>query len=211
MAEPVPIIPYCLFGPSGSGTFSVASTPASTDRYADAVDLMYRFDARTIGQCCTDDGQELSREAIISNENCLMALNDSSGRVEAALRHGNRYTLVNLTEELTANSLNHLKSIVCTIAMVRLLRRRPGCYTDLLQQLQAEAEDHLKQLSSGYDVFSIDSHVAAGEISDSGNSNAENANLLQQRNLISDNMIGRAFPHRGPGGLRNRGGRFNGG
>lgn len=173
-------------------------------RYAEPADLAARFDIRTIGQLCTDDGQELSRSAVIDHINVKSALDDASGRVEAALRHGNRYTLVNLQTDLTDNSLAHLKSIVCTIAMTRLLRRRPGTFTDLLQQLAAEAEDHLKQLSSGYDVFSIDANVAAGMISDDGNTNSENASLLNIRNLISDNMIGRYFPHRGDTGNRDR-------
>ena len=174
-------------------------------RYAEPTDLAFRFDIRTIGQLCTDDGQELSREAVMEHENVRMALNDASGRVEAALRHGNRYTPDNIAD-LTENSLNHLKSIVCTIAMTRLLRRRPGTYTDLLQQLAAEAEDHLKQISSGYDVFSLDGHVVhGGTISDEGNTNSEQVSLLNIRNLVSDNMIGRAFPHRGSTGNRDRG------
>lgn len=172
-------------------------------RYAEPDDLFLRFDVRTIGQLATDDEQELSRTAIANHENVKSALDDASGRVEAALRHGARYSIEDLGK-LTDNSLNHLKSIVCTIAMTRMLRRRPGTYTDLLQQVSAEAEEFLKQLSSGYDVFSLESHVAAGLIDDTGNSNFESVSLLKQRNLISDNMIGRQFPHRGDSSGRRR-------
>jgi phage gp36-like protein len=178
------------------------SAPVSS-RYAEPVDLSSRYDIRTIGQICTDDEQELSREDILANSNVLTALNSASGRVEAALRHGNRYSIEDL-QSLTGNSTEHLKDIVCAIAMVRLLRRRPGSYTDLLAQVSADAEDYLKMLSAGYDVFSIDAQVEAGMISDDGNTNSENAFLLNIRNNVSDNMIGRYFPHRGDTARRRR-------
>ncbi len=52
-------------------------------RYADPADLAARFDIRTIGQLSTDDGQELSRTAVIDHVNVKSALDDASGRVEA--------------------------------------------------------------------------------------------------------------------------------
>lgn len=164
-------------------------------RYADPSDLASRYDIRTIGELVTDDEQELSRTAVLNHPNVLSALCDASGRVEAALRHGARYTIDDLSR-LTDNSLSHLKSIVCSVAMSRILRRRPGTYTDLLQQVSAEAEEHLGFLSKGHDVFTIESHVAAGLIDDVGNGNTESLSLIKQRNSISDNVLGKLFPFR---------------
>ena len=171
--------------------------------YADPSDLVSRYDVRTIGELATDDEQVLSRTAIVNHVNVLTALKAASGRVEAALRHGDRYSIEDLTG-LTDNSQEHLKDIVCAIAMTRLLRRRPGCFIELMSSVAAEAEDYLKQLSSGYEVFSIQAHVEAGLMDDKGNGNAENVSLLNQRNNLSDNMIARMFPHRGDTGRRRR-------
>lgn len=185
------------------------ATPGSLDaqiesRYAAPEDLAARFDIRTIGLLCTDDGQKLSRTAVLSHPNVMVALDDASGRVESALQHGGRYRVEDL-QELTGNSQSHLKQIVCTIAMTRLLRRRPGTYTDLLQQVSAEAEEYLSYLAKGFDVFTLTQHLAAGVIEADGPGNNENISLLNQRNLISDNLIGRSYPHRGDTGRRRRG------
>lgn len=165
-------------------------------RHAEPVDMEARYDIRTIGQLITDDEQELSRTAVLEHPNLLTALDDASGRVEAALRHGGRYSLEDIGN-LTGNSRNHLKSIVCAVAMSRLLRRRPGSYTDLLQQVSAEAEEHLSHLTKGHDVFTLDIHVDAGLLSDMGNRNVETLSLMKLRNNLSDNVIGKLFPHRG--------------
>jgi phage gp36-like protein len=172
-------------------------------RYAEPIDLAARFDIRTIGLLCTDDDQVLSRSAVLDHANVKSALDDASGRIEAALIAGQRYSVEDL-QMLTDNSVSHLKSIVCAIAMTRLLRRRPGTYTDLLQQVSNEAEEQLATLSKGLDVFSLDAQLSAGLAGDLGNRNNEHASLLNLRNNMSDNLIGRVFPHRGDTGRRRR-------
>lgn len=166
--------------------------------YATPQELVERFDLRTVGQLVTDDQQQLSHTAVVAHQNVLTALQDASGRVESALLHGGRYKVTDLTS-LSDNSQNYLKLIVCTLAMVSLLRRRPGCFTELLSQLTAEAEEHIKQLKSGSEVFNLDAHKGAGVLEDSGHGNLDSISLLNNRSLISDVLTHRLFPARDTG------------
>lgn len=165
--------------------------------YAAAADLAARYDINIIGQLVTDDGQKLSRQAVLEHPNLAVALQDASGRVESALLHGGRYTTEHL-QALTDNSLAYLKRITCAFAMSGLLMRRPGTASQLREAINAETEEYLKLLSSGMDVFNIDAHKAAGLLADEGNTNSESVFLLTTRNLLSDRLNLQLFPNRGP-------------
>jgi len=130
---------------------------------ADGGDLLKRFDADIVGALASDDRQKPSRADTANHANVCTALKSASGRFEAAVLHGERYTIANL-DALDGTSKEYMKDIICTLGMVRLLRRRPGAYKELREELTTEEENHMKLLSTGVDVFDLDAHREAGLI-----------------------------------------------
>ena len=163
--------------------------------YATGTDLVERFDWEVVSQLASDERVELTKGEVVSLPALVTALDDASGRIESALIHGGRYTPAELSG-LTGNSLSHLKRITCTLAMVGLLRRRPGVYADLLQLLTTDAEEYLKMISTGVDVFNLTPEINAGVIDDGGNRQFQEIQTSKTRQSISDNMTGHLYGFR---------------
>lgn len=159
--------------------------------YLTTEEFLTRFDVDMLIELMTDDRVVPDRKDLATNTRILAVIQDASGRVESSLLQGGRYTTKNLTE-LTDNSQQYLKRIVATIALTYLLSSRPSLFSEIREQMSVEANEYLKELSSGKEVLTIDANIQAGLIDMS--KETRNLTLLQQnRGLLADQLSGNLF------------------
>lgn len=129
--------------------------------YATGSDLIARYDVDLIGDLATDDRETLDRDLVADNVKVATALADASGEVEVAMQAGGRYTVENL-QTLAGNSQNHLKQIVCGLAMAALYRRRPeAARRETIEDLTRDSREAIKSLRRGENVFGIVANIEA--------------------------------------------------
>jgi phage gp36-like protein len=161
--------------------------------YADGSDLVARYDVRVIAELATDNNVSLSRSDTETHVNVLLALKRASGEVEVSLLAGKNYTVAQLTT-LTDNSREHLKDIVCTIAMAKLFRRRANsANVELAEEVRLQSDKYLEKLRRGMNLLGIQDDTTkldAGVISESGPTVAE----IRDRNFMSARLAGRYLP-----------------
>lgn len=130
--------------------------------YASSSDLSARFDETIIKDLASDSGEpvvDISSDAKVS-----AALDDSSGRIDAAVLVAGIYAVTDLTA-LTGNSLALLKRLTCELAMCDLMRRRqdPEVY-EKLAFMKKDVEDYLDRLRKGERLFgAVDDAIGAGK------------------------------------------------
>jgi phage gp36-like protein len=157
--------------------------------YATGSDLIARYDVDLIGDLATDDRETLDRDLVAESGKVATALADASGEVEVAMMAGGRYTVPQL-QSLTGNSLNHLKQIVCGLAMAALYRRRPEAASrELIEDLTRDAREAIRSLRRGENVFGIQANIEATVPELTGPSAID----YEQRNDVTVRM-GRYFP-----------------
>ncbi len=128
--------------------------------HATPADLTDRFDARTIADLASDTGEPV--ENLNTDAKVLAALDDASGRFEAAVLVSNLYSTTDLSG-LTGNSLALKKRIVCDLAMVNLLRRRPERFgAEAIKAAEDSGEAYLEMLRKGQRLFDVDAAQDAG-------------------------------------------------
>ncbi|MCP4783364.1 MAG: DUF1320 domain-containing protein [Fuerstiella sp.] len=144
--------------------------------YTGADDLTARFDTRSIQQLVSDTGTPVLPSDLATDANLAAALDDAEGEVVANLLVGGRYTTTELAA-LTGTALAYLKYIICSIAMLHLLSRRPAVNAKLYEQLKELRETHLKALQDGHAIFGGDDEdVDAGRVSTDGVSHQDMVN-----------------------------------
>lgn len=147
-------------------------------------DLAERFDERDIQQLVIDDNSDGGVIDVTTNPRVAVALDDAEGEVIAALRRGGRYEAAQLAA-LTGPDLAYLKRIVCEIAMVHLMRRRPTFSPDVLKVYETIRQNHLKDLQAGNSILTDDEPLAtdAGQVSNEGPTvqQWDNLNLWRDR------------------------------
>lgn len=157
--------------------------------YATGSDLIARYDVDLIGDLATDDRETQDRDSVASNVKVATALADASGEVEVAMQAGGRYTVAQL-QSLTGNSANHLKQIVCGLAMAALYRRRPeAARRETIEDLTRDSREAIKSLRRGENVFGIVEHIDASVPELTGPSAID----IESRNDLSVRM-NRYFP-----------------
>lgn len=120
-----------------------------------------RFDARTLGDVCADNGVQVTEAGLKTNKKMLAALNSATGRIVATVLRAKRYTREDLNG-LTGESLDYLKDLTCRIAFWKLWQRKP--YSEEQQRPDAK-QDHdsaLEELGSGHAIFEVASVIEAG-------------------------------------------------
>ena len=150
---------------SASGTLTSTETP-----YADAADLIKRYDVRQIGDLVNDDDTRADAGDIAASGVVDAAMLDASGDLEAAVMAGAMYTLGNLERiafpdapaTLTATG-HRLKRIVCAIAFWRLWNRRHPFDTPKDFPAVIEAYADLEKLAQGETIFGLEETVAASQ------------------------------------------------
>lgn len=159
--------------------------------YATGLDLLTFFDANLVGRLVDDNYADLSNADIASHQVVLSALEAASGRFEAALQFGKRYSVTDLLM-LTTNSRNYLTSIVCKLAMVYIMGRRPGNHEREREFLKNEIDIFLDALSNGKEVFTLSPQLDAGLASVSDNRDIESG-VITQRSPMADRLKGKLF------------------
>jgi hypothetical protein len=128
-------------------------------------DLAKRFDVRDIQELVVDDNSDPSIVDVTTDTIVSELLSDARGEVVAALRRAGRYNDTDL-ENLSDENAAYLKRIVCEIAMLHLLRRRPRFSPQVLDAYEKIRAGHLKDLQEGNSILSpADETEAAGRVS----------------------------------------------
>jgi len=157
--------------------------------YASGEDLFKRYDTQLLLRLLSDAGPApLSRNDALTHENLTFALEAASGQVESALLHGARYSAADLAG-LTGNAGEYLKDIVCCLAMVRIMNRRPETHAEFRKEMIQQQREYLELLQSGKDVFNLTAHVDAGVIAKVETSET----VVLTRNLRADQLRGHLF------------------
>jgi phage gp36-like protein len=129
--------------------------------FATAADMIARYDARTLGDLVTDDGNQVAENALAANPKMTAALATATGQIKAAVLRAERYTTAEL-EALTGESQQYLKDLTCQIAFWCLWRRRPYIDDQQRNEVKASADEALELLRTGAHVFDIDRQKDAG-------------------------------------------------
>lgn len=124
--------------------------------YADADDMLARFDQRVLGDLLSVDGAAVTPSAMADNERLTIALDDASGEIDAAVRVAARYTTADLAG-LTGTGLAYLKRITCDIAYWLLIDRRSlsGIVDEEANRRHTIYRNHLKDLREGREIFDV--------------------------------------------------------
>lgn len=151
--------------------------------YADAEQMILRFDQRTLKDLVSDTGEP--ETDLSTNARMQTALQDASGAIDAACQVGKMYSPDDLAD-LTGSDRSLLRRICCELSLVYLIENRPekfkGQYKDLMQR----TEGYLDRFRKGVRVFNIDSNKNAGVVDHTGLDRFEYA----EQNWIPDRMNG---------------------
>lgn len=140
--------------PAGDGQTGLEDTVlSSATAYCSVAEFLKRSDLRTVGQLASDTNVAVAEADLPYNVNVLAALDDASGMLESACLAGERYTPVDLLG-LTGVTAAFLRMLVSTLAMGRLVMRRPDKKYPMPPDYE-EALAWLDRLRLGERVFSI--------------------------------------------------------
>lgn len=157
--------------------------------YATAIDLVARYDVDLIRDLATDR-ENVTRSEIVTDNRVSVALQDASGEVEVALLAGGRYSVEQL-QSLEGNSRNHLKQIVCGLAMAALHSRRPeSADKQFIDALSEKSREAIRALKRGENIFGLPEILSASTPEATG----PNAIQIQQANGLTSRME-RFFPN----------------
>lgn len=161
--------------------------------YATPADMLARYDARVIGDLVGDIGEQVPSAALESNAVLLTFLEEASGEVDVALAFGGRYKPEEL-QSLTGPTQQLLKRMVCDIAIANLMRRRIPSKPEELEACAAaakRADEHLKKLHGGEEIFPLPAVVEATKAEVVGPSTLDYAGMQLTRDRTRH-----YFPHR---------------
>lgn len=145
---------------------------SSTYSFATPADMMLRYDARTIGDLCSDAGTKLTTSQLTTSTRLLAVLRDASGMVEAAVMVGGQYSkddLDVLSGNIAPGILNVtnaaylLKRLVCDLAMGMLFLARPDREGQVPKSYEMALE-MLEQLRKGERTFGLVSQQDAQKL-----------------------------------------------
>jgi hypothetical protein len=111
-------------------------------------DLLSRKDARVLGGLCSDNGNPVSETAVATHPKVITALEDAEGEVIGTLAALGRYSSDGLAA-VTGAGASFLKRIICEIAMINLLGRRPDTSAEDIEKHEKIREAWLKRLQEG--------------------------------------------------------------
>lgn len=161
--------------------------------YADADDLIARYDTRILGDLVNDSGERITEAELSGNSKITTALEGASGELNANVLRGNRYSVSDISA-LTGNDLVFLKDIICTLAFARLYRRRSWVeISDSMKESMEYAERKLKALGNGEVIFNIEDTRNAGAPSVTAVSRVE---ITRDWELVADKCRGHIYPQR---------------
>jgi len=131
----------------------MATPNSSPVAYLGPAEFLKRYDTRTVGDLCADNGVRVTPSALLSDPNLAAALLDASGLVEAACLVKSRYQPGDLAA-LTGASQAFLFRLVADLAMGLLIERRPDLKREPPASYSA-ALAWLDKLSEGVAIFGL--------------------------------------------------------
>lgn len=160
--------------------------------FATPADLLLRYDVRTLGDICSDDGIRVSETNLLTDQKVTTALDSATGQIMAAVLRGERYTAADLAT-MTSESRDYLKDLTCRIAFWLLWQRKP--YPDDQNRMEAKknADEALELLRTGQHIFDIAETIEAGKPDVETVTRTEIADYW---NLFVDRARGRYYPSR---------------
>ena len=160
--------------------------------YAASTDLTARFDERVIADLASDSGEpvgDLSSDATVE-----AALDDASGRIDAAVTVAQHYTPTQLAA-LTGTDLALLKRLTCELAMLFLMGRRQESWLgNDYERLEKRVEDQLDRLRRGERLFGLEANRNAGLPTIDGPTTTQYDNLHLLRGRVHNFYPERVLP-----------------
>jgi len=134
--------------------------------YATPNDMLNRFDANVLGDLLPDNGVQENTTQIGTDAKLAAILATASGEVESACLAGGMYLITDL-QGLADNAQALLIDLVCSVAMCRLLRRRPSdSFDELRSSICQEARQQINELRQGKAVFGNTKDATDGQVAD---------------------------------------------
>lgn len=167
---------------------------SSTDSYCSVNELFIRYDKRLIGRLISDTGVPVTDEFDLLNNQILRTiLREASAIVESYAYKGGRYTKDDLRALYLSNSVGKelLVGLVASIALYLLWRRRGDPGVPIPNEYQL-AENMLRQLERGYNIFAFDETMKYGRfvhaVSNSVFAN-NSVRLISLRRLVGNTLL----------------------
>lgn len=161
--------------------------------FADSSDMVVRYDTRTLGDLCSDDGNRVAKDDLATSDIMTTALSSATGEIKAATLRAERYTVAQL-EALTGESQEYLKTLTCAVAFWRLWSRKPYNEKNSGQvQARTEFKEAMERIRSGDHIFEVAATAAAGTPNIDTITRAE---IQNDWDLFVDNARGRFYPRR---------------
>jgi len=128
--------------------------------YALPSDLTSYFDTAVVADLAADDG--VPAQDTTNNANINRALSSASGEINSAVLVAGIYATTDLAA-LTGDDLERLKELTCTLAMAKLIRRRPEKYgSEAYQAFVKDTEETLDRIRKGERLFNLPAPIDAG-------------------------------------------------
>ena len=155
---------------------------SGTSPWCSGSQFLDRYDVRTVAECLQDTTAPLDLGLITTNAKLLALLRGSSGKFEAAVLKGGKYTIADLTTltATTNNMRDWIADIIADLTAPKLLGRRFIEFPDYKERLK-EANDVLEALASGETIFGLQEVIDAGVL----DSEVETPDIVERRNMIT--------------------------
>lgn len=155
---------------------------SGTSPWCSGAQFLQRYDVRTVAECLSDTDIPLDYALVATDAKLLALLRGSSGKFEAAVLKGGKYTLTFLTTltATTNNMRDWVADIIADLTAPKVLGRRFMEFPDYKERLK-EASDVLAELASGETILGEQDAIAAGTL----DSEIETPADVEARNLVT--------------------------
>jgi phage gp36-like protein len=146
-------------------------------------DLLARKDERVIADLVSDSGSPVAGQAVLHHPRVITALEDAEGEVVGTLQALGRYTIESL-QAIDGTAASFLKRIICEIAMINLITRRPDLKVEDLERHEKIREAWLERLQQGNLILAtedMDNSAARADVDGATLSEFHNLNLMRDR------------------------------
>jgi hypothetical protein len=161
---------------------------------ANASDMILRYDAKLLSPLLDDDGAPVNPEDFDTHPVMVAALEAATGEVVAKLLPGKRYSIDQLRAELSLESEQYVRALVCKAAWLLLKQRRPSGEKDEanLKRVREELDAGLESLRNGFAVLDRDQQKQAGLMTAEQVGQAQ----INRMNLFTERAVGKFYPTR---------------
>jgi hypothetical protein len=131
--------------------------------------MLVRYDARVIGALVMDDNTIKDPVSLLTDPTLLTLLTENSGKLEATIFGGGRYTPLDLATILANPPPNTQIELLCgmvaDMTIVRLYGRRVNMMMPRIPMVE-ETQGFLRAFAEGVNVFGLQDQIDAGREED---------------------------------------------